>query len=302
MEARTTGFQTFEDLSIVQIGTSDQDTLEYISCGKAIAGGKLHLMEVSPSGSVNTITVLNETNACVFLMDGDVLTGAKQNRVVNTSILLSPHSKTHIPVSCVEQGRWSSRITTFRPSEFTAPLFMRASKASQVHDNLKRRGEFAADQGRIWDGVAEYQAALHTSSPTSCLSDTFDGMSADLDRLLKSFSIDEHANGLAVFLGKKFAGIDVFNRREVFAEYFQKLLRGAALEFRSRRRTGARVEESEASFRTLDALDQFAAADFEENPGVGVGTDRRCAAGKVEGFELVFSGHPVHMALFAAEH
>jgi len=80
MEARTTGFRTFGGLTIAQIATSDQDALEYISCGKAIAGGKLHLMEVSPSGSVNTITVLNETGAHVFLMDGDVLTAEDFSR------------------------------------------------------------------------------------------------------------------------------------------------------------------------------------------------------------------------------
>ena len=299
MESRATAFQSVEGLSIVQIATSDQDALEYISCEKAIADGKVRLTEVNPSGSVNTITVVNETDAYVFLMDGDILKGAKQNRVVNTSILLAPESTTNISVSCVEQGRWSSKSPTFRTSDYTAPLSMRASKSAQVHANLRRRGEFAADQGGIWDRVAQYQAVFGTNSPTSSLSDTFDGMSDGLDRLLRKFSINQHANGVAVFLGKKLAGIDIFNRRDVFAEYFPKLVRGAALELRSGRQTGGRVSESEAKFRALDALDQFSASEFEEKPGVGVGTDRRCVPGLVAGFELVFRGSPVHTALFA---
>jgi len=45
---------------------------------------------------------------------GDAQIIAKQNRIVNTTIVVEAHSKTVIPVSCVEQGRWNYRGAGFR--------------------------------------------------------------------------------------------------------------------------------------------------------------------------------------------
>lgn len=42
-----------------------------------------------------------------FLLDGEELVGAKQNRILNLSILVPGQTSLEIPVSCVEQSRWS---------------------------------------------------------------------------------------------------------------------------------------------------------------------------------------------------
>jgi hypothetical protein len=46
--------------------------------------------------------VVNRANKPVLLIDGEELAGAKQNRVLNTSILIKEVSETKIPVSCTE--------------------------------------------------------------------------------------------------------------------------------------------------------------------------------------------------------
>ena len=79
----------------------------------ALALGTVQIGETSEAGRVPELRVLNHGDRAVFLLDGEELIGAKQNRVLNLSILVPPHSESTIPVSCVESGRWSRRSAHF---------------------------------------------------------------------------------------------------------------------------------------------------------------------------------------------
>jgi hypothetical protein len=80
---------------------------------EALASGRFRISEVSEGGTVPRLLATNGTSSPVFLLDGEELTGAKQNRVLNVSIMLAPESTTEIPVSCVEAGRWRSESDSF---------------------------------------------------------------------------------------------------------------------------------------------------------------------------------------------
>ena len=79
----------------------------------ALAAGTLTVTEVSEGGSVSHLLVVNEGELPVLIVDGEELVGAKQNRVLNTSVLLGAHGKYTVDVSCVERGRWAYRSRTF---------------------------------------------------------------------------------------------------------------------------------------------------------------------------------------------
>ena len=64
--------------------------------------------EVSESGSVPNLLVENKGDIRILFIEGEELVGAKQNRVLNTSVLIAAKSRVKIPVSCVEAGRWAS--------------------------------------------------------------------------------------------------------------------------------------------------------------------------------------------------
>ena len=56
------------------------------------------------------------------ILDGEVLVGAKQNRVANLSIMLPPATDTVIPVSCVEACRWSYASDNFQALREVPPF------------------------------------------------------------------------------------------------------------------------------------------------------------------------------------
>src|SRR5208283_4748281 len=117
------------------------------------------------------------------------LAGAKQNRVLNTSILLKEVSETKIPVSCTEQGRWSYASKSFSESGNIINYRTRSKKTQSVNCCLAASGAYHSDQGEVWDGIADLQAKACAQSPTSAMNDVFKAREDDLrqcDEIFKS--------------------------------------------------------------------------------------------------------------------
>ena len=86
---------------------------DYVTLDEALPRG-LRITEVDEAGSVPELVVENPLDERVLLYDGEELVGAKQNRILNVSVLVEAKSKLTIPVSCVEQGRWSRTSAAVR--------------------------------------------------------------------------------------------------------------------------------------------------------------------------------------------
>ena len=96
----------YEALSVFPLFTEADSGVEYVLGDVAVQKGTIEVKEVSTSGSVPELLVENSGDKMVLLIEAEELTGAKQNRILNTSILIAANSSLKIPVSCVEQGRW----------------------------------------------------------------------------------------------------------------------------------------------------------------------------------------------------
>ena len=103
---------TFGGLSLDPALRRVEPELEYIGLDEAIARG-LAVTEVDEAGSVSDLFVANPLDVHVLLFEGEELVGAKQNRILDRTILVAAKSKTPVPVSCVERGRWSYRRERF---------------------------------------------------------------------------------------------------------------------------------------------------------------------------------------------
>ena len=96
----------YEALGIFPLFTEPTGCVDYLLSDEAIAAGTVTVTEIGEEGSVPNLIVKNTGDARVLFIEGEELRGAKQNRVLNTSVLVAAHSETKIPVST---GRDSSR-------------------------------------------------------------------------------------------------------------------------------------------------------------------------------------------------
>ena len=94
------------------------------------------------------------------ILDGEELVGAKQNRIVNVTILVPPHAEIVIPVSCIEAGRWGYSRPSFAAAGRVLNPEIRSRKAEAVTRNLKAKKLRFSDQGDVWAGVDKMLYAL----------------------------------------------------------------------------------------------------------------------------------------------
>lgn len=127
---------------------------DYLTMKEAMDGQFLTVTEVTEGGTVPELKVINRGKKPVLLLDGEELSGAKQNRVLNTTILIKEMSETVIPVSCTEHGRWQYRSSHFEESGHIMSAKLRRIKNASVLENLKAMKAFLSDQGAVWDEIA----------------------------------------------------------------------------------------------------------------------------------------------------
>ncbi len=295
MNINILSFQQIKEMSLVQFSTEKQNTFDYISLTNAIEKNYLEITEIDETADVNNIIAYNKSDKYIFIMDGDILEGAKQNRVMNTSVLLAPNRKYIIPVSCVEQGRWNFVSKNFKSADYSAPFKLRSKKMREVQENLFTRGEHLSNQGEVWEDVHRYASHFRVSSATANLSDVYKKKESDFKEFIDSFEITEGANGIAVFARKKMLCIDVFNRTDIYSEYFEKILKSVAFEIFSLKEKDEKISEAEAKFKTQDFFDTLENTDKKEFDSVGVGSEFRYQTDSFTGFYLQYKEHLIHL-------
>lgn len=299
MQVKATSFKQTDSLCILQFTTEKPDSFELISASEAMLKNLIEVKEISDGGSVNNIFVINHSSFFILFIDGDILSGAKQNRVLNTSVLLAPQSKTVVPVSCVEAGRWRHTTKKFEQTDYTAPLSLRSSKSKNVSSSLNEMRGAYANQSEVWNEVSSLQQKMNTFSESSNLSDVFHRKKSSYENFLSTFEANALANGAAFFIDRKLVSIEIFNERNLFREYFPKLLRGISLDVFGNNAKETIMSQAEADYKTIQLMDDWATTKKTVHPGVGVGEEWRYQFNSFSGLHLNYGDHLIHSSCLA---
>jgi hypothetical protein len=287
--------QHFKNMGIIPILSSLNHEPEYLTLKEALEEGALIVTEVSQEGSVPELKVKNKGSLPVLLMDGEELTGAKQNRVLNTTILVKDKSELIIPVSCTEQGRWAYTAREFSDSGTVMTPKLRMMKSKTVSHTLENSQQYRSDQGTVWTAISEMEDRADTRSETGAMKDVFAAKIKDIDEYMKTFSIVPHQRGLLVFINEEIVGFDFISYEKALEILHAKLVKSYAME-------ALLQEKTKEKLLSLDKVSDFQKeiqkCKEKKYRSVGIGWDYRYEGDKIVGTALKTGRKVIHMAFF----
>jgi hypothetical protein len=286
---------TFENLSMVPLMRDEDRHADYLTLDEAIAAGLAQITEVSEAGRVSELKISVTGSMPVLLLDGEELLGAKQNRVVNLTILAPPARTTVIPVSCVESGRWHHVSRGFASAPRAQFAEGRAAKMRQVTASLTSAGGRASDQHAVWDGIASKSARLSAASDTSAMSAVFEKLDTPLEQFVAAFQPAEHQVGAIFLINGRRAGLELFDAASTWRTLAPKLIRSYAVDAIDRRRQRAVKSGPKEAAALTTAVASSPASVF---PGTGDGEDVRLSGTDIAGAALVAGGRAIHLSAF----
>ncbi len=293
--------QQHRNLTVLPILDGPENGLAYLSLKEALAREAAEITEVSEAGSVPNLKVINRADQPVLLIDGEELVGAKQNRIVNTSLLLAAHSETVIPVSCTEQGRWRYARRQFQDSGVVMSSKSRYRKSERLRKKVMAEMRYDAGQSEVWGDVRAFHAKLGTHSPTQAMRDAYTQKEDDLAGYLAAFPLLPGQKGLVVLLNGQVSGLDYISRADAYRHLHEKLVRSHAIEAIGEKEEAAGANDPLTEGRTFLAS-LARTPEVSRNQPAGIGEDLRYDSEQLGAALLAAENSPVHLTAFAKQH
>ena len=289
--------QSYKNLAVFPLVSDYALDLDYLTLDEALDKDAIDIVELDQEGSVPELKVVNKSEIMILILDGEELVGAKQNRIVNTTILIAGKDTVVIPVSCVEQGRWSYDSQKFGSQKRVMSPRMRAGKSDQVSFSLKMSGNFTSDQGAIWNDISAKALRMDAESPSSAMSEIYKKKEHSIKDYTRHFSLTGSQIGAVFVINGRVVGMDCFGKPETFGKVFEKLVESYALDAidTSESKKSPKIEKDQAT----KFLQSPATCKVEPHPSVGLGTDCRLESKTTTGFALAHDNKILHLSAFS---
>lgn len=222
-------------------GTEEIRNKQYITLSEALIDKKVIVKE---TGSVNELSIDNNSDDYVFIHSGDIVKGGKQDRTISMDVIIPPKTK-NIPLQsfCVEHNRWRKRGQEDVHS-FSYNTKMLSSK------ELKLAAKYNKSQSEVWDNVAKqqkdldrevsekngYNTTVRDSRSASSLQLTLENeelekAKTDKEEAFKNvLASNPQAIGFAYAINGEVYSIDIYNNRQLFEDMWDKLREAAITE------------------------------------------------------------------------
>lgn len=287
--------KTFGQISVVPLIHRSEGLVDYRTLPDVLGGEKVRISEVNDGGSVPELAFVNDSEDYVLLLDGEELIGAKQNRVLNTTLMVRPKSSMRIPVSCTEQGRWSYSSHNFEDSGVVMPYRSRYNKKQSIDEALSSRGDYRSDQRKVWEDVSAMSDSAGVHSQTGAMKDVYEDRSQTLEQYVSALQPNSDEAGMVVLLSGEVAGLELFSKKSAFQSLAPKLIKSYAM--------SALLDNPKTSKKNLKETPESFISNIRDISGeqyksLGEGWDYRFAGDSVSGSALSYEGELIHAAFY----
>ncbi len=279
----------------------------YMTLDQGLAGKSVKITEVSEGGSVPELLLHNNADKPLLVIDGEEMVGAKQNRVINLTVMVDANTRIVIPVSCVEAGRWRHTSTEFAASPQTMHASGRAGKMAGVTRMMHMSESRASDQSAVWNDISGKLDRMAAYSESSEMKAIYDRHRTSIDDFVRAFSPVEGQAGAIFAIGGRIAGLELFDHPDTLATLLPKLVRSYALDALDSRYAGGNQDERSEEEKDLQLeramlfIASVGLAEATSHPAIGLGEDIRISNNAVTGAALTVDQRLVHLSAFPNE-
>ena len=175
------------------------------------------LAELPGQPTVSALVATNRGTQPLLMLEGQVLEGGWQNRLLARSMLVPAGTALGLDVVCVEAGRWGGG----------AEQAFRQRRASvRVRSGLSTGSD---RQGEVWRRVSEYDARFGTND-TSSFAEHADRAAGDVLLLTRGMRPLAGQLGVVIAIAGQPVLTEVFDHPTTLARQFQSIIEAAALD------------------------------------------------------------------------
>jgi hypothetical protein len=282
--------QVLQGVAIFPLFRTEAVSSTLLELDEALENDLAEVVEATRDGSVPELTVINKSTRDIIIFAGEQLIGAKQNRVVNITVIIPANSTLPIPVSCVEQGRWHYKSTAFSSGDAFAYPSLRRSMHEDVSVSKRSLGRSDSDQSRVWRDLSAKASRMAVESDTMAMADIYENRSLRPEVLRESFKVEDNQIGYIAFIKDGFAGGDLFGSTAACRRKLDKLVSGYYLDSLDAGVVFERVEIPEI-------LRELRNAQSDDFGTTGKGSEKRFETDHLQGFWKELDGVIQHLMI-----
>ncbi len=208
------------------LSSIEKNNNKYLSFSEAIAKNQVQISEVNKEGLLTKLSVSNKSSDNIIILNGELIIGTqiRQDRIVDSTVLIPGYATVLINTFCGEQYRWSPRLSNkISTSESLYFSSGRANNAADINTKLSK-------QCRIWSEISEKISDFNVKSFTNSVDQIYKKKKVNVEEIVNFFKIPSEAVGVALGINHQLVNIDIFSNNCMLQIYLPKIIRSIALD------------------------------------------------------------------------